>query len=126
MWSQLHIRFLLFLVGCIGTRSLFTAASAYAPRFYLPWMGALALIPTLGWFYLIFIGERNTGPEVFGETIWWKHLRPLHMILWGFFAYLAFQRNPHAWIVLFTDTMLGFFSFLQHHWVEGNIALLLR
>jgi hypothetical protein len=122
MWSTLQIRFALFLIGCIGTRSLFTLASAYAPPAYLPWFGALALLPTLGWFYLIFLGERDTGAEVFGELIWWKHMRPLHMILWGFFAYLAFQRNPHAWIILATDTLVGLLSFLEHHYSEGNLS----
>lgn len=124
MGSELQLRFLFFLFGCIGTRSLFTLGSAYAPVSYLPWFGAVALIPALGWFYLIFLGERDTGPEVFGERIWWKHLRPLHMILWGFFAYLAFQRNPYAWIVLFMDTLLGLILFLHHHWQEGNLTRL--
>lgn len=126
MGSTLQFRFLLFLIGCIGTRSLFTLISAYVPVSYLPWLGSIALLPALGWFYLIFLGERNTGPEVFGELIWWKHLRPIHMILWGFFAYLAFQRNPHAWIVLFTDTFLGLFSFLHHHWQKGNFSKMLN
>jgi hypothetical protein len=89
-------------------------------------MGAIALLPAIGWFYLTFLGERNTGPEVFGELIWWKNLRPLHMILWGFFAYLAFQRNRHAWIVLFIDTLVGLGSFVEHHYSEGNFSKLMR
>lgn len=126
MWSSLQIRFALFLIGCMGSRFLFTAASAYVPPSYLPWLGGLAMLPALGWFYLTFLGERDTGPEVFGELIWWKHLRPLHMILWGFFAYLAFQRNTHAWIILLTDTLVGLFSFLEHHYSMGNFSKLIK
>lgn len=91
---------------------------------YLPWLGALALLPALGWFYLIFFNGRDTGPEVFGEAIWWKHMRPIHMLLWGFFAFLAFQQNPHAWVVLFVDTLIGLTSFLHHHAMEGNFKKL--
>jgi hypothetical protein len=57
-----------------------------------------------------------------GECIWWKSLRPIHMLLWGFFSYLAIGHcHPYAWIVLAVDTAFGLVSFLAHHAKEGNL-----
>ena len=69
----------------------------------------------------MFIKPRDTGFEIFGDEIWWKNLRPVHTILWLFFAYLAITKNKLAWIVLLIDTLLGLSSFLLFHWVEGNL-----
>jgi hypothetical protein len=85
--NLLKFRFFLFLIGCIGSRVLFTIFAAYSSGWVLIMCGVLALIPVLGWFYLTFLGERNTGFEVLGNLIWWKNLRVIHMLLWGFFAY---------------------------------------
>ena len=95
-----------------------------APNWLLRIMGFIAIFPVLGWFYFIFIGNRDRGIEVFNELIWWKELRPLHMFLWGFFAYLAITGNHKAWIVLLIDTFIGLFAFLIHHQMEGNLKKL--
>ena len=126
MFSILQIRFLLFIFGCIGSRLLLTTLSAFSYGRLLTAMGIFALIPVIGWFYIIFIGKRDTGLEVFGDKIWWKNLRPIHMLLWAFFAYLAISGNRNAWIVLLIDTMLGLSSFLFHHWSNGNLNTMLQ
>lgn len=118
------IRFFLFMIGCFGSRLLFTIASAISPNWLLTILGIIALFPVMGWFYLIFIGKRDRGIEVFNELIWWKDLRPLHMFLWGFFAYLAIMNNHKAWIILLIDTFIGLFAFLIHHQMEGNLKKL--
>ena len=118
--NPLKIRFLLFLVFCIGSRLLFTAVSAVSSGWILKVLGLIALIPVVGWFYIIFIGKRDTGIEVFGDKIWWKNLRPIHMLLWGTFAYLAISGNPQAWIILLVDTLFGLTSFLVYHWFAGD------
>jgi hypothetical protein len=119
------IRFFVFLIGCIGSRLTFTLISAMASTWLLHIMGVIALFPVLGWFYFIFIGKRDRGIEVFNQLIWWKDLRPLHMFLWGFFAYLAIMGNHKAWIVLLVDTFIGLAAFIIHHQMEGNLKKLL-
>jgi hypothetical protein len=119
------IRFFVFLIGCIGSRLTFTLISAMASTWLLHIMGVIALFPVLGWFYFIFIGKRDRGIEVFNQLIWWKDLRPLHMFLWGFFAYLAISGNHKAWIVLLVDTFIGLAAFIIHHQMEGNLKKLL-
>lgn len=124
--SQLKFRFLLFIFGCIGSRLAFTILSAFSYGWFLKLLGLIALGPVIGWFYIIFIGKRDTGLEVLGDKIWWKNLRPIHMLLWAFFAYLAISGNRNAWIVLLIDTLFGLGSFLYHHYQEGNITKLIN
>jgi hypothetical protein len=123
--NTIQKRFILFLFGCIGSRLAFTALSAFASQSILKILGFIALIPVIGWFYIIFIGERNIGLEVGGGKIWWKHLRPIHMTLWGLFSYLAISGNKNAWIVLLIDTLFGLGAFIQHHHKEDNFKKLL-
>ena len=120
----LRLRIFLFLFGCIGSRVAFTVLSAYSTGWFLQFLGAIALLPVIGWFYIIFIGKRDTGPEVFGGKIWWKNLRPIHMLLWAFFAFLALSKNPRAWMVLAADTSFGLLSFLRHHYMNGDFRKL--
>jgi hypothetical protein len=124
MFNTIKIRFFMFLFGCIGSRLAFTAISAFASQSILKILGVIALIPVIGWFYIIFIGKRDTGLEVFGGNIWWKMLRPIHMFLWGLFSYYAISGNKNAWIILFIDTMFGLSAFLIHHYNEGNFKKL--
>ena len=120
MRGTMKIRTTLFLVGCIGSRLLLTLISAKASGWLLTLLGFLALIPVIGWTYIIFIGKRDTGLEVLGDKIWWKNLRPIHLLLWFFFSYLAITGNNKAWIVLLIDTLFGLLSFLVYHWYNGN------
>lgn len=55
-----------------------------------------AIIPS-GWLYIIFIGKRYTGLEVFGDKIW---------------------------IVLLIDTLFGLSAFLVYYWRQGNFKKL--
>ena len=123
--NPIKIRFMLFLFGCIGSRLLLTLVSAFSSGLMLKILGVIALIPVIGWIYIIFIGKRDTGLEVLGDKIWWKNLRPIHLILWSFFAYLAITGNKKAWIVLLMDTLFGLSSFLVFHWNEGNFNKLI-
>ena len=118
--NTIQKRFLLFLVGCIGTRSLFVYLAKNASATYLMYMGYLALLPAIGFLYIYFTGTRKTGGEVFGEKIWWNDLRPLHSTLYFIFAYNAINGNPMAWVYLLIDVIIGLISFLSFHFYHGD------
>ncbi len=105
-------RLLLFLVGCIGTRSLIAYLAKIASPEYLQIMGYLALLPVFGFFWIWATGARQTGAEVFGDKIWWNHLRPIHGTLYALFAFYAIKQMPCAWWFLLIDVVFGFASFV--------------
>jgi len=120
--NHLQQRFLMFLIGCIGTRSLFVIIAKYIDLQYLKYLGYLALLPAIGFMYIYLTGSRKTGAEVFGEEIWWNNLRPIHSILYFLFAYNAITGNNQSWIFLLVDVLIGLLSFLIHHHANGNIS----
>jgi len=124
--NQIQKRFLLFLVGCIGMRTLFVFIAKNTSVTYLPYLGYLALLPALGFAYIYLTGSRKTGQEVFGEKIWWNDLRPLHSLLYFLFAYNAIQRNKNSWIYLLIDVVIGLFSFLIFHYFNGDFEKLVQ
>jgi hypothetical protein len=118
--NNIQKRFLLFIVGCIGTRTLLVYVAKYANKTYLMYMGYLALLPAFGFFYLYFTGSRKTGAEVFGDKIWWNNLRPIHGLLYSLFMYNAIIGNQNAWIYLLVDVLFGFTSFVLFHYYNGD------
>jgi hypothetical protein len=105
-------RLALFLFGCIGTRLTF-AYIAKTQTELLPYMAIIAILISTGLMYFYLSGTRTTGPEVFGEKIWWNHLRPVHAALYLAFAILAAQKNKSAYWILFIDAMIGLGAELQ-------------
>ena len=124
--NQLQQRFLMFLIGCIGIRSLFVIIAKNINTKYLKYLGYLALVPALGFIYIYLTGSRKTGAEVFGDKIWWNSLRPIHSILYFMFAYNAIIGNKQAWIYLLVDVLIGLISFLINHYMNGNMLKLLN
>jgi hypothetical protein len=114
--NTIQKRFLLFLIGCIGTRSLFVYVAKSVDTTYLRYMGYLALLPAIGFFYIFFTGSRQTGAEVFGSKIWWNDLRPIHGLLYLLFAFNAIMGNKYAWIYLLVDVIFGLLSFLNFNY----------
>ncbi len=108
-------RFLLFLIGCIGSRSLLVYIAKNINTTWLKYMGYLALLPAIGFMYIYLSGSRKTGPEVFGDKIWWNNLRPIHSLLYILFSYNAINGNKNSWMYLFIDVVIGLISFLVHH-----------
>jgi hypothetical protein len=113
--NNLQKRFLLFLIGCMGTRSLFVVVAKKSNTKNLKYLGYAALVLAIAFMYLYVTGARKTGPEVFGDKIWWNDLRPVHSILYFLFAYNAIIGNKQAWIYLLVDVVFGLLSFLSHH-----------
>ena len=122
--NTIQKRFLLFLFGCIGTRSLFVYLAKNANTVFLRYMGYLAILPAIGFFYLFLTGSRKTGPEVFGDKIWWNNLRPIHGIMYALFAYHAINGNDFAWIYLLIDVIIGLASFLIFHVYNNSFTQL--
>jgi len=109
---------LIYLIGCIGVRSLFVIIAKYTKK-YLKYLGYLALLPATGFMYIYLTGVR-TGHGGFGQKIWWNHLRPIHSILYFLFAYNAIIGNKDAWIYLLIDVIISLISFLFYHYVNGD------
>lgn len=109
-----------FFGGCIGTRLLFAYAvqrlrAEHVRRFGVP----LAVAAIVGWLYIMLVRPRDTGPETFGGHIWWQWLRPVHVLFYAAFVYLAFQKPEYAHVPLFLDVLLAFtavvvYRFLWH------------
>jgi hypothetical protein len=106
-------RILLFLFGCIGLRSYIVYLSS--KKEYLSYMTVPAFLIGFGFLYIYFTNSRQTGPEVFGDKIWWNDLRPLHGLLWISFAILAALKNENAWKLLLADVLIGLISFINFH-----------
>jgi hypothetical protein len=124
--NTIQKRFLLFLIGCIGLRSLFVYVAKVIPVAYLPYLGYLALLPAIGFLYIFITGARKTGAEVFGASIWWNSLRPIHAILYLLFAYNAIRGNSGAWMYLLADVIIGFTAFMTYHYLQGDFLKLVR
>lgn len=106
-------RVALFLGGCVTTRVFFAyLAWCVNPITHLPLLGALALLPAVGFMYIYLTGSRQTGPETMGAPIWWNTLRPIHALLWGLFAVLALFGVHRAWLILALDVVFGTAMFL--------------
>ena len=113
--KNLHKRFLLFLFGCIGLRCFLVFLAKGASKNLLLAMGTIALLPTIGFFYLFLSGKRKVGGETFGAKIWWNNLRPVHGILYLLFAIYAIRGDTRAWMFLLADVIIGLLSFLVFH-----------
>ena len=124
--NNIQIIFLLFLIGCIGIRSLFVVVAKNSDIKYLKYMGYLALLPAVGFIYIYLTGSRKTGEEVFGDKIWWNNLRPIHSFLYFVFAYNAIIGNKNAWIYLLADVLIGLISFLLFHYNNGDFFKLIK
>ena len=122
--NNIQKRFLLFLIGCIGSRSLFVLIAKNIDIKYLKYLGYLALLPAIGFAYIYLTGSRKTGQEVFGEKIWWNDLRPLHSLLYLLFAYNAIIGNKNAWVYLLIDIVIGVISFIIFHYRNGDFTKL--
>ena len=110
-------RLLLFTLGCIGSRAALTYLAYIASSSTLRYMGIAAALVAIGFTTIYLFGLRPTGPEVFGERIWWNHLRPVHALFYALFAAAAFTGSKDAWYILAADTIAGLSVFLYHHFV---------
>jgi hypothetical protein len=119
-------RFILFLIGCMGTRTLFVCLAKNANVTYLKYMGYLSILPAVGFFYLFLTGSRQTGAEVFGDKIWWNDARPIHGVMYFLFAYNAVNGDAFSWIYLLVDVVVGLVSFFFFHYYNDDFSKLIN
>lgn len=111
-------RFILFLFGCMGFRFglSYIIGKGLLPPFLFKLVGLLIGIIGISFLYLFIFGLRKTGPEVFGDKIWWNNLRPIHGLMYLSASYAIYTENKElASRILFIDASFGLFSFLVYH-----------
>ena len=115
MPNNYYKRLVLFLIGCIGTRSLVTYMVKVHPPKYRVVLAILLAIPALGFIYIYAFGLRKTGLEVAGGRIWWNKLRPFHACMYLLASYLVLTKNSKAYWAVLLDTLVGLVSFASYH-----------
>ena len=110
--TDLQKRLLLFLFGCVPTRALLVYVAT--TRFKRE-LAALLALPMIGFFYLYSTNSRLTGPETYGQPIWWKELRVVHGLLYAWFILNVLMKVPQAAMPLAFDLIFGVLAFLAHH-----------
>ena len=105
----------LFLGGCMGVRILFVILAKFSSPRLLLWYGILAFLPAIGFTSIYLSDSRKTGPEVFGDKIWWNDLRPVHASLYFLFGCWAIKQYPHAYVALLVDVIIGFGAWVCYH-----------
>lgn len=115
---------IIFLIGCIGVRTLITYIAKIASKQILMYMGYISIIVGLGFLAIYFGNLRKSDKGAFGEKIWWTNLRPVHGLLYLLFAYNAITGNRDAWLYLAIDVVIAFLSFLLIHYQNGDFKKL--
>ncbi len=108
-------RIALFLLGCMGARSLLVYLAYKPSTRHL--VSLFCIVVAIGFMYIYLTGTRKTGPEVFGDIIWWNHLRPVHATLYATTALMIWTKTyaNDAWKVLLLDLVIGLFAFVHKH-----------
>lgn len=112
-------RIVLFTLGCIPTRLLLAVLAAQGKPQSIIQSTLAVLFGTiaLGFAVIYTLDIRKTGAEVFGDRIWWNHLRPIHAVMYALAALALVQdRSDIAWKVIVADTLFGLFSFVSFHY----------
>ena len=119
----LQKRFLAFLLLCIPVRIAFVFIAKSIDKKYLPYLGYIGLIIGLGFMYNFIFTKKRGG--TFNQIAWWNDLRPVHSIFYLIFASLALSKNKEAYVPLLYDVIIGFISFISHHYIEGSFGKLI-
>ena len=111
-------RFLMFLIGCMGSRFLLTYIVKIINTDYLKYISFITGIIGLSFIYIYFFGSDLADKQLnwVGEKkIWWNDLRIVHGSLYLLFSYMAFNQNKDAWLILLIDTLIGLVSWTKYH-----------
>jgi len=80
----------------------------------------LFLVSTaIAWLILYFFDLRKTGPEVFGDKIWWNNIRPIHAIFYLLASYFIYNNKKNTSIkFLLADVSFGFIAYIIHNFYK--------
>ncbi len=106
---------LIFLFGCIGARFAF----AYLATLYPMYCAFIAALISAGFFYIYITGSRPVGIETGGKPIWWNQFRPLHGIMYGLYAVLAYNKYKYAPAIIVIDAIIGLGLWIYHHYYNN-------
>ena len=112
---------LLFLIGCIGMRTLIVLIAMNIDNDYLPYMGYVSILISISFFYLFIFGNRIADSQLEqykDKKLWWNKLRLFHGFMYLLFAIFAIQKNSCAWIPLGFDVVVGLGSWLNKHYIK--------
>jgi len=116
--NDIQKRFVLFIFGCIVSRILMTYVTYKLDDNLLIYVGIIAIILSISFMLIYVLGMRKTGAEVFGDKIWWNHLRPIHSLTFAICAILAFNKSKYTYVPILIDTIIGLIAFLNYHRVK--------
>jgi hypothetical protein len=111
-------RFLLFLIGCMGSRFLLTYLAKTVSQDYIKIILIITGLIGLSFVYIYFLGSDSADKQLEwagDKIIWWNDLRIVHGLLYLLFTYLAYNNNKDAWTILLIDTLIGLISWTKHH-----------
>lgn len=109
------LRKAIFLLGCIGLRSLLTYLSSNVN--YLPYIGVLYLIFSFIILHIYIFGNERADRQLewLGvKKIWWNQMRLIHGLILLLFAILALSKYNYSWIILAIDTLIGLSVWILH------------
>ena len=113
--NDIQKRFVLFIFGCIVSRILMTYVTYKLDDNLLIYVGIIAIILSISFMLIYLLGLRKTGAEVFGNKIWWNHLRPVHSLTFATCAIFAFNKSKYTYVPILIDTLIGLIAFLNYH-----------
>tara|TARA_B100000795_G_scaffold267547_1_gene252591 strand:+ start:52 stop:390 length:339 start_codon:yes stop_codon:yes gene_type:complete len=105
-------RKLLFIFGCLPIRILYIHFAKNANLNQLFYLGIIAIIIGLSFFYQSKFGGKNSP---FGGSVWWHPVRNIHGILWVLFGILAIMKKSKAYMVLIIDVIIGIIAFINNY-----------
>ena len=128
-------RFLLYLFGCIGFRTMITVVAKKfnenlnnnKTKNYFKYFSLITLSMGLGFLYIYIFGSKKADSQLkwANSKVWWNDYRIIHAILYISFSIMALFQLNNAWILLAMDTLLGLIIFLQYHYLKGNFKKLI-
>lgn len=115
-----------FIVGCVGSRILFSCLLQYATEMILPVLSLLCIIISFG-FGSLWLFNIRTEKGAFNNKVWWKPIRVVHSLFFMLCAWFLYKKKQDlAATVILLDTSFGIASYFIHHYKEGDMYKLVE